>query len=67
MKRSTQPKPFRGYPIGFLNPAIPIKISLSSRNPERFHRPFPIPVISIDHITSQQDVQISSSITITVG
>lgn len=42
----------RGSPIGFFNPAIPTKIFPAFRNPERFYRPIPIPVM-----TSQHDVQ----------
>lgn len=50
----------QGSPIGFLNPTIPTKIFPLSRNPERFYRPIPIPVIFSNVLTSQHDVQINS-------
>ena len=48
------------YEQRFLNPTIPTKIFPLSRNPERFYRPIPIPVIFLNYITSQHDVQINS-------
>ena len=37
----------RGFPIGFLNFAIPTKIISESRNPDGLYRPIPIPILHL--------------------